>query len=218
MDKIRVLIVDDHALFRDGLRAVLEHQEDMSLVGEASDAGSAIRLAAELRPDVILMDLQLLGRSGVEATRDIRASQPAVKVIALSMYHDAGTVDAMIQAGAQGYVLKEARAAELMAAIRAVAAGGAAIDPSVAAQVLERYRQMASGDASHTPGEFSERELSLLRLLAEGENNRSIAARLHLSQQTVKNLLSDIYRKLGVRSRSEAVAVALRQGVIRLGG
>ena len=216
MDKIRVLIVDDHAMFRDGLRAVLEHQEDMSLVGEASDAESAIRLAAELRPDVILMDLQLPGRSGVEATRDIRASQPSVKVIALSMYHDAGTVDAMIQAGAQGYVLKEARAADLLAAIRAVAAGGAAIDPSVASQVLEHYRRMASGDASRTLGEFSDRELSLLRLLAEGENNHSIAARLHLSTQTVKNLLSDIYRKLGVRTRSEAVAVALRQGVIRL--
>lgn len=216
MDKIRVLIADDHAMFRDGLRAVLEHQDDMSLVGEANDAESAIRLAGELRPDVILMDLQLPGRSGVEATRDIRASQPAVKVIALSMYHDAGTVDAMVQAGAQGYVLKEARAAELMEAIRAVAGGGAAFHPSVAAQMLERYRQMASGDASRTLGEFSERELSLLRLLAEGENNRSIAARLHLSEQTVKNLLSDIYRKLGVRTRSEAVAVALRQGVIRL--
>ena len=98
------------------------------------------------------MDLQLPGRSGVEATRDIRASQPAVKVIALSMYHDAGTVDAMIQAGAQGYVLKEARAADLMEAIRAVADGGAAFHPSVAAQVLERYRQMASGDASQYAG------------------------------------------------------------------
>ena len=216
MDKIRVLIVDDHAMFRDGLRAVLEHQDDMSLVGEASDAESAIRLAAELRPDVILMDLQLPGRSGVEATRDIRASQPAVKVIALSMYHDTGTVDAMIQAGAQGYVLKEARAADLLAAIRAVAAGGAAIDPSVASQVLEQYRRMAGGDASQALSEFSDRELSLLRLLTEGENNRSIAARHHLSAQTVKNLLSDIYRKLGVRTRSEAVAVALRQGVIRL--
>jgi DNA-binding NarL/FixJ family response regulator len=158
----------------------------------------------------------LFGRSGLEATRDIRASQPAVKVIALSMYHDAGTVDAMIQAGAQGYVLKEARAAELMEAIRAVAGGGAVFHPSVTAQVLERYRQMASGDASRTMGEFSDRELNLLRLLAAGENNRSIAARHHLSEQTVKNLLSDIYRKLGVRTRSEAVAVALRQGVIRL--
>ena len=215
MDKIRVLIVDDHAMFRDGLRAVLEHQDDMSLVGEASDAGSAIRLAVELRPDVILMDLQLPGRSGVEATRDIRASQPAVKVIALSMYHDAGTVDAMIQAGAQGYVLKEARAADLLAAIRAVAAGGAAIDPSVASQVLEHYRRMAGGDASQTLGEFSDRELSLLRLLAEGENNRSIAARLHLSEQTVKNTLSGIYQKLGASNRTEAAVIAWRKGLIK---
>ena len=215
MDKIRVLIVDDHAMFRDGLRVVLEHQDDMSLVGEASDAGSAIRLAVELRPDVILMDLQLPGRSGVEATRDIRASHPAVKVIALSMYHDAGTVDAMIQAGAQGYVLKEARAADLLAAIRAVAAGGAAIDPSVASQVLEHYRRMAGGDASQTLGEFSDRELSLLRLLAEGENNRSIAARLHLSEQTVKNTLSGIYQKLGASNRTEAAVIARRKGLIK---
>jgi len=215
MDKIRVLIVDDHAMFRDGLRAVLEHQDDISLVGEASDAGSAIRLAVELRPDVILMDLQLPGRSGVEATRDIRASHPAVKVIALSMYHDTGTVDAMIQAGAQGYVLKEARAADLLAAIRAVAAGGAAIDPSVASQVLEHYRRMAGGDASQTLGEFSDRELSLLRLLAEGENNRSIAARLHLSEQTVKNTLSGIYQKLGASNRTEAAVIARRKGLIK---
>ena len=216
MDKIRILIVDDHALFRDGVRAVLEHQDDMTLAGEASDAECAIRLAAELRPDVILMDLQLPGRSGVEATRDIRASQPFVKVIALSMHHDAGAVDAMIQAGAQGYVLKEAWAAELMEAIRAVAGGGASFHPSVAAQVLERYREMSGANAQpHSSDVLSGRDLDLLRLLAAGEHNRDIAGKLHLSPQTVKNLLSDIYRKLDVRSRSEAVAVALRKGLIR---
>ncbi len=218
MDKIRILIVDDHAMFRDGVRAVLEPQDDMALVGEASDAESAIRLAADLRPDVILMDLQLPGRSGVEATRDIRASQPCVKVIALSMYHDAGTVDAMVQAGAQGYVLKEGRAAELMAAIRVVAGGGAAFHPSVAAQVLERYRQMAGVDVQpQITGELSGRDLDLLRLLAAGESNRDIAGRLHLSSQTVKNLLSALYAKLDVRGRTEAVAVALRTGVLRGG-
>jgi len=215
MSRIRVLIVDDHTMFRDGLRAVLEHQDDMSLVGEVSDAESAIRLAAELRPDVILMDLHLPGRSGVEATREIRASQPSARVIALTMYHDEHMVDAMIRAGAQGYMLKEARAAELLQAIRVVAAGGVSIDPRVASWVLEHYRQLSDAPPQDARDALSGRDLDLLHLLAAGESNRGIAARLHLSEQTVKNLLSGLYRKLGVSSRMEAVAVALRKGVIR---
>jgi DNA-binding NarL/FixJ family response regulator len=214
MVKIRILIADDHAMFRDGLRAVLEHQDDMALVGEASDAEGAIRLAAELRPDVIVMDLRLPGRSGVEATREILASQPSVRVIALTINHVPSMVDAMIQAGAQGYVLKEARASELLQAIRVVAAGGAAVDPSMASWVLQHYRDMA-GALENVTDALSGRDLNLLRLLAAGEKNRSIAAKLHLSEQTIKNLLSSLYDKLGVTSRAEAVAVALRTGVIR---
>ena len=215
MDRIHILIVDDHAMFRDGLRAVLEPQEDMSLVGEADDPESGIRLAAELRPDVILMDLHLPGRSGVEATREILARQPSVKVMALTMHHGDSLVDAMIMAGAQGYVLKEARAAELLEAIRAVAAGGAAMDPGVTSQVLVHYRQVAPGTPTRVEGDFSARELTLLRLLAKGATNRRIAASLHLSEQTVKNLLSGLYAKLGVSSRMEAVAIALRKGTIQ---
>ena len=206
MDKIRVLIVDDHALFRDGLRAVLEPQEDMSLVGEASDAETAIRLAADLRPDVILMDLQLPGRSGVEATRDIRASQPSAKVIALTMYRDDSMMEATIQAGAQGYVLKEARAAELLQAIRTVAAGGAAVDPMVISRVLEQYRRLSAREEALSAGFLTERETEILRLLAAGASNRSIAQKLYLSEQTIKNTLSVIYQKLGASNRTSAVA------------
>ena len=215
MGKIRILIVDDHAMFRDGLRAVLEPQEDMALAGEASDAAGAIRLAAELRPDVILMDLHLPGRSGIEATREIRASQPSAKVIALTMYRDDSMMEATIQAGAQGYVLKEARAAELLQAIRTVAAGGAAVDPMVISRVLEQYRRLSAREEALSLGLFSERELEILRYLAAGASNRSIAEKMYLSEQTVKNTLSGIYQKLGASNRTEAAVIARRKGLIK---
>jgi two-component system, NarL family, response regulator LiaR len=215
MGKIRILIVDDHAMFRDGLRAVLEPQEDMVLAGEASDAAGAIRLAAELRPDVILMDLHLPGRSGIEATREIRTSQPSAKVIALTMYRDDSMMEAAIQAGAQGYVLKEARAAELLQAIRTVAAGGAAVDPMVISRVLEQYRRLSAREEALSLRFFTERELEILRYLAAGASNRTIAEKLYLSEQTVKNTLSGIYQKLGASNRTEAAGIARRKGLIK---
>ena len=212
MGKIRILIVDDHAMFRDGLRVVLEPQEDMLLAGEASDAEGAIRLAAELRPDVILMDLHLPGRSGVEATREIRASQSSAKVIALTMYHDDSMVDAMIQAGARGYVLKEGRAAELLQAIRAVAAGGAAMNPGVVSQVLEHYRQMAGAPAQRATGAVVGARCGFAaapgRRREQPEHRRQTPSLRTNGQEPVVSPL----RKLGVSSRMEAVAVALRTG------
>jgi DNA-binding NarL/FixJ family response regulator len=215
MPKLRLLIVDDHAMFRDGLRAVLEHADDMELVGEACDGETAIGLAAELQPDIVLMDLHMPGLGGIEATRSITAAHPRVKIIALSMYQDDRLVDSMIGAGAHGYIPKDARATELLQAIRTVAAGGAAVDPMVTSRVLEQYRRLSAREDALAAGFLTERETEILRLLAAGASNRSIAQRLYLSEQTVKNNLSGIYQKLGASNRTSAVAIARRKGLIK---
>jgi two-component system, NarL family, response regulator LiaR len=213
MAEIRVMVVDDHAMFRDGLRAVLEHERDMRVVGEAGDADAAITLASDLRPDVVIMDINLPTRNGIEVTRRILADNPSLRVIALSMYHDDDLIAAMIQAGARGYVLKDAHAAELLQAIRLVAAGGAAIDPAVAPQVLDLYRKMTT-EGAVVGSDLTDRDREIVRLLAAGLSNRDIGASLGLSEQTIKNILSGIYRKLGVTNRTEAVAVAVSHGLI----
>ena len=215
MAKIRILVVDDHAMFRDGLRAVLEHQEDLALVGEAGDADTALLLARQLAPDVILMDLNLPNRSGVEATRELCAAQPRVRVIALTMYRDDDMIAAAVQAGVSGYVLKDARASDLLQAIRTVAAGGAAVDPMVASRVLEQYRRLSAREDALAAGFLTERETEIMRLLAAGASNRSIAEKMYLSEQTVKNTLSGIYQKLGAGNRTEAAAIARLKGLIK---
>ncbi|MCX6032954.1 MAG: response regulator transcription factor [Chloroflexi bacterium] len=217
--RIRLLIVDDHAMFREGLRAVLERQPDFVVVGEAGDADNAVRLARELTPDVILMDLHLGASSGVDATRLILAQEPAVRIIALTMYQDDDLIAAMFGAGAQGYILKESRGAALMHAVRTVAAGGAAIDPHVGARLLDAYRQdrpqrAVPPTALPISEQPSERDLDCLRLLRAGKTNREIAKTLSLSEQTVKNILSLLYAKLNVSNRTEAVAVALQSNLI----
>ncbi len=215
MAKIRVLVVDDHAMFRDGLRAVLEHQEDMAVVGEAGDADTALVLARQLAPDVILMDLNLPNRSGVEVTREVCGTLPRVRVIALTMYRDDDMIAAAVQAGVSGYVLKDARATDLLQAIRTVAAGGAAVDPMVTSRVLEQYRRLSAREDTLSVGFLTERELEMLRLLTAGASNRTIAEKLYLSEQTVKNTLSGIYQKLGASNRTEAAAIARRKGLIK---
>lgn len=213
MEKLTLLIVDDHAMFRDGLRLLLEHQPDMTVVGEAGDGLSAVRMAGEFAPDIILMDLQLPGTSGIEAIGDIIARNPASRIIVLTMYHDDDLIDRAIHAGALGYILKDSRAVELLNAIRAVAAGRVAIDPDVEARLVALYRGAVPDREPGRPLRLSQRQTQILGLIADGLTNREIAQTLFLSEQTVKNILSSLFHKLGVHNRTEALSVALRAGV-----
>ncbi len=217
IERITVLIVDDHSLFRDGLRALLERQEGLAVVGEAGDAEMGIELAEQLRPDVILMDLHMPGRDGVEATREIIRRRPEARVIALSMYQDPELVEGAVLAGVRGYMLKDERAAVLVEGIRAVASGGVAIEPHVGSRLLDEYRRLAleAGRSLPMSPPLAPRELDVLEHLAAGLSNRQIADKLYLSEQTVKNLLTSIYHKLGVQNRTEAVLQAVQRGIVK---
>lgn len=216
MTPLRLLLVDDHALFRDGLRALLEHNPDLVVVGEAGDGVSAVQLVLDLQPDIVLMDLHLPQLGGVEAIEKIISLWPGARIIVLTMYLDDDLIARAVHAGAVGYILKDSRAPDLLHGIRAAAEGRVAMDPAVAARLVQLYRRSASEAAPATddPPHLSARELSILRLVAEGLTNRQIAQQLFLSEQTVKNNLSIIYEKLGVSNRTQAVSAALRAGLL----
>lgn len=208
----RVMIVDDHPLFRDGLRTLLQQQSDFTVVGEAGTVAAAVRLAQDVQPDVILMDLSLSDGGGVEATRQIVALRPQVHVIALTVHDAPELLAAMAEAGAHGYILKGTRATELIRAVRTVVATGVALSPEVVPDLLQQYRRLAQ--TAEVEPRLSARELEILRLIATGAANRAIAARLALSPQTVKNHLSVIYEKLGVSNRTGAVVAVLEKGLL----
>jgi two-component system, NarL family, response regulator LiaR len=214
MSRLRIMIVDDHAMFREGLRAVLDRQADLEVVGEAGDAEATLEVAQEVQPDLVLMDLHLPQRSGVDAIRDLVRWKPELKVIVLTMFRDQELMSAALLAGAQGFVLKDGRVDGLIEAIRTVAAGGAAIDPSAAAQLVDQYRTLSAAKAAPYGETITARDVRILQLLAEGHSNREIGAHLFLSEQTVKNALTVLYDKLQVGNRTEAVAVALQRRLI----
>ncbi|MBC7226204.1 MAG: response regulator transcription factor [Thermoflexales bacterium] len=214
MSPIRVLIADDHRLFRQGLRYVCQ-AAGIEVVGEAEDGWEAVRLARQLRPDVVLMDVRMPGLDGVEATRLITANQPEIRIIVLTMYRQDQYVFEAIKAGALGYLLKDIDEKELVEAIHAIHQGDALINPSLAARLLEEFRRLSRGEI---PGEeeLTEGEMQVLRLVAQGADNRTVAERLAISERTVANRLSEIYRKLHVNNRVQAALVALRRGWVSL--
>ncbi|MBN2547761.1 MAG: response regulator transcription factor [Anaerolineales bacterium] len=211
MGQIKILIVDDHPVVRDGLRGMLASQPDFQVLGEASDGAEALRLAHELSPDVILMDLRMPVMDGVSATREIKGRLPQVQVLVLTTYDSDMDILPAIEAGATGYLLKDASRDELFQAIRQAAHGQPTLAPTVAQRLMGRMRQPAGE-------KLSSRELEVLQLVAEGASNSEIAARLHISQATVKSHLINIFNKLGVSDRTAAVTVALQRGILRLEG
>ena len=204
---IRVLIVDDQRLMRQGLRTLLELEPDIQVAGEAEDGLAALERYESGLPDVVLMDIRMPRLDGVEATRRLLARWPAARVVILTTFDDDQSVFEALRAGALGYLLKDVSGSELAEAIRKVAAGGALIEPSVARKVLAEFTRLAPASlasAERLPEPLSERELEVLRLLAQGASNRQIAAQLFLAEGTVKNYISAILDKLGVDDRTQA--------------
>lgn len=212
--EITVLLVDDHALVRQGVRAFLQTQDDINVVAEASNGDEAVREAAEHAPDVALMDLIMPGTDGVEATRRLKDRSPRTRVIVLTSYHDDEHIFPAIRAGALSYVLKEVGPEELAEAIRKAAAGEAVLHPRVASRVV-RELHGAGSDTPNAYRELSGRELEVLRLIADGLANAEIAARLYVSEKTVKSHVGNILSKLHLADRTQAAVYAWRQGVVR---
>ncbi len=210
--KLRVLIVDDHPVFRFGLRALLESQADMVVVGEAQDGAEAVRLARLLQPHVVLMDVNLLGLDGITATRQIAAGVPETVVLIVTMLDD-DTVFTAMQAGARGYLLKGAQGTETLRAIRAVANGEVILGPGVAGKVGGYFARGAEADTELPFPELTPREREILDLLAQGLTNTAIAETLTLSPKTIRNRVSDIFGKLQVAGRSEAIIRAREAGL-----
>jgi two-component system nitrate/nitrite response regulator NarL len=215
LDELRVLLVDDHDLFRTGLRNLLE-ERGLQVAGEAADGHAAIRLASELVPDVVIMDLNMPGMTGVETARRIAATAPLSRVVVLTISADEADVMSAVMAGACGYLLKDSSVDQLIAGIRSAAAGEALISPRIASKVLQLLRATSSSvDAAETiRAELSEREIQVLKLIANGKDNAHIARELFISPKTVKNHISNILMKLQIENRIQAAVYAVRSGIV----
>ena len=216
VEKIKVLIVDDHQVVRQGLRTFLEMQDDITVVGEAQDGRQALELVRQLAPDVVLMDLVMPHMDGITATQQVRALSPATKVIALTSFSEDDKVFPAIQAGAASYLLKDVTPDDLVEAIRAVQHGEARLHPDIARKLMQQVSQMHNASRSSSVDELTEREQEVLRLVARGRSNREIAQELFISEKTVKSHVSNILGKLHLANRTQAARYALREGLARL--
>ncbi len=211
--RIRILLADDHAVLRAGLRALLTVQGDLEVVGEASEGAEAIRLCQALRPDVVVMDISMPGVGGIEATARIKRDLPGTKVLILSMHDDRGYLRQVLRAGASGYVLKKAADTELLAAIRAAARGEVFLDPALAKALVDEVMEPKA--AGGEPPALSEREREVLRLLAHGHTNQQVADRLCISVKSVETYKARLMEKLGLKGRAELVRHALQHGLLK---
>jgi two-component system response regulator NreC len=212
MTKLRVMLADDHETVREGLKLLVNAQDDMEIVGFAGDGLEAVAQAQKLLPDVLVMDISMPGLNGLKATEKLKEVCPQVKVLTLSRHTDDGYVRELLGAGACGYVLKQSAADELIHAIRAVAAGGKYLDPKLAAKVLDNYTGRATKLRGEVKGSLSDRESEVLRLIALGYSNKEIAARLSLSVKTIEVHKANAMRKLNITSRIDLVRYAMFQG------
>jgi DNA-binding NarL/FixJ family response regulator len=215
MTSLRVLIADDHVLFRDGLRTLLQSAPEIEVVGEATDGAEVIALATTCQPDVILMDIQMPAVNGIEATRHITQSHPDIKVLILTMFEDDLSVFAAMRAGARGYILKGADHEEMLRAVRAIGGGEAIFSPSIAGRMIDYFANMHTTPEPDAFPELSEREREVLDLIAQGYKNADIAAQLVLSPKTVRNYVTNILSKLQVADRAQAIIRAREAGLGR---
>jgi DNA-binding NarL/FixJ family response regulator len=218
-EAIRVLIADDHALFRRGLEMVLDEEQDIELVGQASDGTEAVTRAGESLPDVVLMDIRMPKTSGIEAARAMKESAPSAKIVMLTISDEEEDLFEAIRAGASGYLLKDIPLDEVAGAVRAVYGGQSLINPSMAGKLLTEFATLARRDEEERPQQvpapkLTDREMEVLKLVARGMNNRDIAKELFISENTVKNHVRNILEKLQIHSRMEAVMIAVREKLI----
>ncbi len=209
---IRLLIIDDHEMVREGLKAMLATEPDFSIVGDAANAEEAFTLIERLRPDIILLDVRLPGTSGIEICRVVTERYPETAVIFLTTFTDESLVEQCIKAGARGFIVKDIERFDLKRSIRAVARGEAAIDPKAAVAVLAQLRRAPQTKNEPVQESLSSQQIVILRLVAQGLSSREIATRLYLSENTVKGYVQEILHRLGVKNRTEAVMVAVKQG------
>jgi len=217
LDSIKILLAEDHAVVRESIREALTREPEFRVVGEASNGDEAVKLARELKPDVILMDVAMPRLNGIEATRQIKSFLPAVSILVLTAYDDEQYIFSVLSAGAAGYLLKDVGVSDLVEAIKAVHRGESVLHPNIAKKVLQKFRS-GKGEASEEPSPdlLSEREITVLKLAAGGLSNNAIAQELHLSVSTIESHLRTIFSKLGVGSRTEAVVEAMKKNWLSL--
>ena len=219
MDRIKVLIVDDHRVVREGLSAILKSKENIQVLGEAQDGQEAVEKARSLLPDVILMDVSMPKMTGVEATRIIKREFPHIGIIALTMYEEQQYIFDLVRAGATGYLLKDSDSDQIVKAIQSVYRGDSLIHPAVASKILAEFSLMTQKKgkkSSWVEHDLTEREITVLRLVADGKTNKEIANNLDLREKTVKNHVRNIFHKLQVYDRTQAAILAIRKGLIEL--